>query len=526
LPDSEKTFVIGTRASLLAVTQCTLVKNQLEKISGRKFSLKLIETEGDQKTDKPLWQLEGKDFFTKELDSALLMGEVDMVVHSYKDLGSERPEGIKLAAVTRRASPYDILLFNKNSFDHESAKRFCVGTSSPRRISNTTAFLKDFLPSPISKLPIETEVLRGNVNTRIQKLRDGKYDAIILAMAGLERLCGLQNSKKQLRELLNGLDYSILPADYFTPAASQGALAIECLDGRNDDGELEKILDCATHGDTWDSIKKERAIFNSYGGGCHLAVGIHVEKKDHHYIHRIQGEVDGKRVESYYSEPKVQLACPADKDQNKVFVGLAPEKVSENYLSDKLLEKKSVIAENGPYPSGHFFVTSWHCIDNLEKVFDSGRVWVSGSKTWKALASRGFWVNGSADYMGHGKIAAFRNSPLVKLFGEIDSVNDKCNVLTHKDSDSEIGEILPSYERVTKSLSPEYVEKLKSAQYFFWTSFHQYSQYTDLIPEIKNGQHFCGLGKTLAHFKENNIKITSFSNLSEFLNWTKGNAHE
>ena len=95
-----KKYLIGTRGSLLALTQCTQVKNQLEKITGDQFELKVIKTQGDQITDKPLWQLEGKDFFTKELDAALLTGDVDLVVHSYKDLGSDRPEGIKLAAIT------------------------------------------------------------------------------------------------------------------------------------------------------------------------------------------------------------------------------------------------------------------------------------------------------------------------------------------------------------------------------------------------------------------------------------------
>src|SRR5690606_22790385 len=120
----------------------------LEALSGDKFELVLIKTQGDQITNKPLWQLEGKDFFTKELDEALLSEQVDLVIHSYKDLGSERPEGIRLAAVTERRFAHDILLVRKDvveKLEHWQGD-FIVGTSSPRRIANLTRKLAAFIP--------------------------------------------------------------------------------------------------------------------------------------------------------------------------------------------------------------------------------------------------------------------------------------------------------------------------------------------------------------------------------------------
>src|SRR5687768_11764992 len=181
------TYKIGTRGSLLAVTQSTLMKNELERISGETFELVLIKTQGDEVTNKPLWQLEGKDFFTKELDEALLAGEVDLVIHSYKDLGSERPDGIKLAAVTERRFAHDILIIPQKNVDalKNWNGEFVVGTSSPRRIANITHSLSDYLPG---KPKLRCETLRGNVNTRIRKLKDGDYHAITLALAGIERL--------------------------------------------------------------------------------------------------------------------------------------------------------------------------------------------------------------------------------------------------------------------------------------------------------------------------------------------------
>lgn len=162
------TYKIGTRGSLLAVTQSTLIKNELERISGDKFELVLIKTQGDQITNKPLWQLEGKDFFTKELDEALLAGEVDLVIHSYKDLGSERPEGIKLAAVTERRFAHDILIIPQKNV--EALKNwkgeFVVGTSSPRRIANLTHSLKNYLPGHPE---LRCETLRGKRKYTYQK---------------------------------------------------------------------------------------------------------------------------------------------------------------------------------------------------------------------------------------------------------------------------------------------------------------------------------------------------------------------
>jgi hydroxymethylbilane synthase len=193
-------YKLGTRGSLLAVTQSTLIKNQLEALSGEKFELVTIKTQGDEVTNKPLWQLEGKDFFTKELDEALLKGEVDFVIHSYKDLGSIRPEGIRLAAVTERRFAHDILLIPQEHVDRLNnwQGEFVVGTSSPRRIANLTHSLPDYLPYIKS---IRCETLRGNVNSRIRKLREGQYHAITLALAGIERLAHTEKSANELKEL-------------------------------------------------------------------------------------------------------------------------------------------------------------------------------------------------------------------------------------------------------------------------------------------------------------------------------------
>jgi hydroxymethylbilane synthase len=275
---SNKTkYKIGTRGSLLAVTQCTLIANEMSDITGSEFELVKISTQGDQQTEKPLWQMDGKDFFTKELDSALLANEVDLVVHSYKDLGSDRPEGIGLATITQRKFANDILLIKKENISKiKDLDTFIVGTSSPRRIVNIESSLKPYLPKIKESTKVKCEMLRGNVNTRIQKLKDDKYHAIVLALAGLERLANKEDSKEELTRLLDGLTFIVLPQKDFPSSASQGALAIEYNSNR-DDKELLKVLKSVHCDITEKEISREREAFKSYGGGCHLAVGINVQ---------------------------------------------------------------------------------------------------------------------------------------------------------------------------------------------------------------------------------------------------------
>jgi hydroxymethylbilane synthase len=224
--NTKKHYKIGARGSLLSVTQTKLMQKKLKELTGDEFEIITIKTQGDLNTSVPLWQMDGKDFFTKELDEALLKGEIDLVVHSYKDLGSVRPEGIKLAAVTKRSFAHDILLIKNSTIETLKHKNtFIVGTSSPRRIVNLEKNLAGFVPAS-KDIKIETKMLRGNVNTRIKKLRDNEYDAIVLAMAGLERLTTDEASLKELKELLADLNFMILPQSVFPSSASQGALAI------------------------------------------------------------------------------------------------------------------------------------------------------------------------------------------------------------------------------------------------------------------------------------------------------------
>ena len=487
---NKKVYKIGTRGSLLAVTQCTLIAQEMTKRTGAQFELVKIVTQGDTQTDKPLWQLDGKDFFTKELDQALLNNEVDLVVHSYKDLGSDRPEGIELASITERKYANDILLIRKATIPTINTKSiFNVGTSSPRRIVNTESSLKEFLPGAGERLEVKCSMLRGNVNTRIQKLQDGNYDAIILALAGLERLANKEDSKKELIKLLEGLTFMVMPQKDFPSSASQGALAIE-YNGIRADKELLKILQSVHCKKTQNEVKNERALFQTYGGGCHLAVGINTHAHKEFLIDIEKGVYNETPIQKiklhgvdYKEITNIKTLLPIGDKDTVVLKDLIPVKLIDNHS---------------------YFVTSSYCLHALEGLEDSF-LFASGSRTMKKIVKLSKWVNASADSLGHEEIAKILDSRAVQIMLK----SKEITVLSHDQAHSPIGEVVPCYTRKISSATPD----LKEADAIYWSSFYQYKAYLEKDSSVKNKVFLCGLGKTYDQFKENGIKVTPFASM-------------
>lgn len=250
-------IIIGTRGSALALWQANYTKDVLEK-KGHAVEIKIIETKGDtsQQWNTSFDKLEGKGFFTKELEEALLNKTIDVAVHSHKDLPTESPDGLIIAGVSSRENPADWLIMREECQDDTrkfSLKKGAkVGTSSPRRKSQFLAFRPD----------VEITNLRGNVPTRIQKLKDGQYDAILLAAAGLERL-----------ELdLSDFHVEQLEPEEFIPAPAQGVLAWQI---REDDYKLTDVFDGICDYDVMININIERRILNLLDGGCQLPLGVY-----------------------------------------------------------------------------------------------------------------------------------------------------------------------------------------------------------------------------------------------------------
>ncbi len=266
---------IGTRGSDLALWQARYLRDGLAR-AGHAAELVIIETHGDRVQDRSFTQMSGTGFFTAELEQALLDGRVDVAVHSHKDLPTEQPDGLMVAAVSSRAEASDVLLSRPDRRDatrvHGLGEGAVVGTSSQRRRVQLLAERPD----------LDVRDLRGNVPTRIGKLRDGQYDAILVAGAALERL-----------ELdLEGLTAERLdPAD-FVPAPAQGVLAYEI---RRGEPALVEALQAVHDGDSVLALRAERKLLANLRGGCQLPFGAWCREEDGIFrFHVLLGETDGR----------------------------------------------------------------------------------------------------------------------------------------------------------------------------------------------------------------------------------------
>src|SRR5450631_2243651 len=272
---------LGTRRSALARAQSAAVARQLEQLHpGLTVELVGIETRGDRILDTPLSAVEGKEFFTDELDAALLGGAVDFTVHSYKDLSLERSARLLLAAVPRRQQPHDIALFTADVAERlAGGHELIIGSSSPRRAAFVPDFLQRVLPRRAADRRQLSRVrlvdLRGNVDSRLRRLREPRgstrhLDGIVLAFAGLARLWADGTGQVLLRELFAPFPRMVLPLSQCPAAPAQGALAIEC---RRDDADTAALLGAIDHAPTRRAVDVERALLAERGGGCHQRYG-------------------------------------------------------------------------------------------------------------------------------------------------------------------------------------------------------------------------------------------------------------
>lgn len=269
----KKIITIGTRKSLLALWQSNYIKDCLEKqYPDCEVRLQKIVTKGDKILDVPLSKIGGKGLFTKEIETALLEGEVDLAVHSLKDMPTKLPDGLCLTAITRRAVVGDAFVSNKYRTFAEMPAGAVLGTSSLRRKAQLLARRPD----------LDIRDLRGNVDTRLRKLDDGQYDAIILAAAGLTRL----GYADRIRETL--------PCEFCIPAVGQGALAIEC---RSDNTEVRNLLEFLNHPETKSCTDAERAFLGLVEGGCQVPIGVHADiANDTMHITAIIASLDGSTL--------------------------------------------------------------------------------------------------------------------------------------------------------------------------------------------------------------------------------------
>jgi hydroxymethylbilane synthase len=267
---------IGSRGSQLALWQANYI-SALLRARGHEVEIEIIHTTGDKITDVPLAMVgtkggSGKGIFTKEIEEALADSRVDLAVHSLKDLPTELPAGFEIAAITEREDPRDAFCSRHHSSINDLPKGARVGTSSLRRQAQLKAI----------RLDLDIHPLRGNVDTRLRKLEQGEYDAIILASAGLKRL-GKTEFVKQ-----------IIPVEIMCPAAGQGALAIEI---RKGDGAMRERLEFLNDSGACATTICERALLNCLGGGCQVPIGAFAEIENGIlHLEAVVADPDGSKV--------------------------------------------------------------------------------------------------------------------------------------------------------------------------------------------------------------------------------------
>jgi len=304
-------LTVGTRGSRLSLKQTDIVIQRLkEKVPGIEIEIKTIKTTGDRITHKQLVSFKEKGIFVGEIDRAILRGDIDFAVHSMKDVPIIQPPKTTIVAVPERESPYDALVSRDGLRLKDLPNKALVGTGSPRRIAQ----LRHVRPD------LRVESIRGNVDTRVRKLKQGLYDAVILAEVGLQRL----NMKDCITERLSLKD--------FTPAPGQGALAVVA---REDNKKVTDILERINHEPSMTSVLAERAFIGKIGGGCKVPVGAFAQVRNNRLsLYASVLSPDGKT--------KIQISKVGDPTSPKELGFKAAQEILENGAADLIQHWRSL----------------------------------------------------------------------------------------------------------------------------------------------------------------------------------------
>jgi len=265
-------LVIGTRGSKLALWQSEYIKAKVEALTGLSVNLKIIKTTGDKILDVPLAKVGGKGLFTKELEVELMAGTVDLCVHSMKDVPTELPDGLVIAAMPERVDPRDVLVSGAGYDLTSLPEGGRIGTSSLRRVAQVRALRPD----------VEIVDVRGNLDTRMRKAEDGEVDAVVLAAAGITRMGWAERIT------------SYIPTTQMVSAVGQGAIGIEI---REDDEFMLHVMERIGHPETMECVTAERVVMRRLEGGCQVPIGAYARYEDDTLtMDAVVGSVDGTHI--------------------------------------------------------------------------------------------------------------------------------------------------------------------------------------------------------------------------------------
>lgn len=507
------TLRIVSRSSKLARVQVDIAAQQIQ----RAFPTIKIETialasAGDRQLSAPLYELEGRDFFTKGIDEQLLDGHADLAVHSLKDLSVERAEDPRFyAAVFQRDDPRDVVLFLPSVIDNiKYGKSITLGTSSLRRQELVPPLLRRLLPRVEGHevAEIRCESIRGNVDTRLTKLRAGEFDGIVLAAAGLNRLLAAPQTRDEIRSLLEGLKTMHLPLLECAPAPAQGALVIEALATNSRACEIvARLRDEALE----KCVLRERELLREFGGGCHQRFGgVYLAHRDTSLLAVAGARTDGTDV--------TELRFTLNAASESALRGRRLFSASD-YMRGFFTRIPAAFGEDFSLSEEVVFVSNYRVLQHpheqfFEEILRPKRVWTAGTSSWTELARRGVWVEGSSDGFGLEFVDSVLCSPLVNVqkHNTLILTNTASAAVWQAEGRKSLG---------TYTLQPNLTELLqeavRSADAFFWTSFEQYHACRELLPT--GAIHCCPAGKTADLLRLEGLQPILFPTIKTFLTW-------
>lgn len=471
---------IAARRSALARIQAQMVARTLQdRFPDLIIDFHFRESLGDQNQTQPLWQMPEKGVFTADLRTELLAGGCDLVVHSWKDLPVETGPETAVVATLPRADVRDLLLIRNDRWPVVvETGRLRLLTSSPRRIRNLPDFLMEALPARIGSLDFIP--VRGNMQTRIRKMWEQEADGLILAKAALDRLLEAEaeeyaSTRLELREALAQCRWMVLPVAANPSAPAQGALAIEIAAGRDDLRRMLEEINCAA---TFAAVERERQILKSHGGGCHQAIGVNVLVRPDGVLTVVRGvDQDGADVS------RLELEAERPRPPRIARERLWPLSAGEN----RWFRREPLAV--GPQPEKDLWIARAEALPEGWRPGVDRIVWTAGQRTWRRLAARGVWVNGTAEGLGERE-----ETRLATLAGR----SPDWVKLSHDAAGSE-GEmpLLATYRLVPDPAAPAGgLVDLADREYFFWMSGSSFQEALAVAPWLREKVHFCGPGNT------------------------------
>jgi hydroxymethylbilane synthase len=463
-----RTFRLLSRGSDLAVLQAHLAKRALrERWPHLDVQTLTRSSSGDRDSRVALWTAAEKGLFTADLSEAVVRGEADAAIHSWKDLPVEPHAGTVVAGTLPRADPRDTLLVRRDVLSARPTT-LAVLTSSPRRAWQLHESAARLLPWAVSH--IDARLVRGNIPTRLRKLVDGEGHALVVAKAALDRLLS-SDAPSQVRlvvaDCLARCAWMVLPIREFPTAPAQGALALEVATANL---EALEIVRAISDEPTRRTVERERSILAAHGGGCHEAIGATVLAREYGDVRSVRGGTrHGQPLADWTLEGTAAITPPR----------LPPERIWPR-PDERTAIRRRLDVRIPAEPRGLWISRAEALPDEVDPG-ENRIVWVAGMRTWERLAARGIWVHGCADGLGDDeppRIETLSGGPVQWLR------------LTHADA-AEDDTALATYQ-VERTLPGD----LAGRQAFFWTSGTLFREALQRFPEIARGWHASGPGRT------------------------------